>query len=601
MHFEMEDLGVQAYGDIWLAWRYAKHPETRADLALGALSRGGFMLIDPLTRECTQVRPERPVSAGWAVGQGPGGEIYYSGMPRDEPGAKNTVFRWDWQGQVARPWGETPGGMVFTLDIAPDGAVYIPAHQTNRLYRLDADGKAEEVACFDEFGEHGRNVCCAADGRVYVTCLTYGDDPRIVVFDPESGEVSEVETGAAEGAGKWHFTAIAKNADGEAFAGRTLWDGSTFWYKLGDGRPTPIDQRQTGLTQHGQPLVFGDGSRIGEIKDRQVTYTDAAGRSSHFTIEREDSPLRIFSVISGGRNIWGGTFIPLTLFSYDPRTGQSTSYGNPTKTDGEIYNMAYAADKLFMASYTRATLTRYAPEQSPWAGGQGDNPAHLGQMKEGELPLHRPYGVATDGEGNVYFAARGDYGCRDSGICRIYPETEELTRWLYPNTTMSAMTYLPATNQLVVAETRDGEEGIRFTLVSPQTGEIEWSQIVIPDKGQVESWLYVEGEGLYGLHAYRATLFRFYLESKRIEAQLEEMRVGEHCHSALLLGPDERIWGLTNRCVYAVDRELKKAEIIAEYADHAGGNAYRFGMCQGPDGSIYFPNGAHLMRVVVKE
>ena len=37
--------------------------------------------------------------------------------------------------------------------------------------------------------------------------------------------------------------------------------------------------------------------------------------------------------------------------------------------------------------------------------------------------------------------------------------------------------------------------------------------------------------------------------------------------------------------------------MVARYEDEADGNFYRFGMCTGTDGHVYFPNGPHLMRV----
>ena len=45
-NYRLEDLGVGALGDVWIHWRPARHPQKRAEYALGSLSMGGFGLIE---------------------------------------------------------------------------------------------------------------------------------------------------------------------------------------------------------------------------------------------------------------------------------------------------------------------------------------------------------------------------------------------------------------------------------------------------------------------------------------------------------------------------------------------------------------------------
>jgi hypothetical protein len=92
-------------------------------------------------------------------------------------------------------------------------------------------------------------------------------------------------------------------------------------------------------------------------------------------------------------------------------------------------------------------------------------------------------------------------------------------------------------------------------------------------------------------------LFAFSVSRKKIVAEMREMRVGDHCNNALVRGLDGRIWGVTNRCVYAVTDDLKSVEVVAELAPDADKTFNRFGLCRGPDNAIYFCSGTHLMRV----
>lgn len=276
-----------------------------------------------------------------------------------------------------------------------------------------------------------------------------------------------------------------------------------------------------------------------------------------------------------------------------------------------------------MASYPRAHLTRYDPGRPwRWDDGTRSNPAHLGPMKEAfqtpnrsldgsplppqpaektALYLHRPYGKATDEGGNIYFSSVGGYGCPHSGLCRINRHTEAVARWIYPETWMTALVYLPRQRRLLVCECRGNEpQTIRFTFISPETGAVVESVPAIRDEGAVTSWLYDGDDLVYGLHNHRATLFAYSLKQKRIVASLAELGFGHHCYESLVFGPDDRLWGLTRECVFAVTRDLTAKERLADYPDFAEGNFYRFGFGYGPDRHLYFLNGAHLMRLKIQ-
>ena len=114
----------------------------------------------------------------------------------------------------------------------------------------------------------------------------------------------------------------------------------------------------------------------------------------------------------------------------------------------------------------------------------------------------------------------------------------------------------------------------------------------------MDAWLHIEGDVMYGLYDYRATLFAFDVRKKRIVAQRRELGVGEHCWNALWPGPDGRIWGLTRTCVFAVPRDLSSVEVLASYESPPGAGGYGvMGVALADDGCVYFPNDDHLMRL----
>ena len=607
MQITIDDLGVQVRSDTWLIFRHAVHPRTGAEVMLGSLARGGFMVIDPMAESGVQIRLPRP-SVGWGIAQAPDGSVWQCAYGGE--GQCAALCRWNWDGSASEVQVDLPEHGYFSIDVAPDGRVYAPHYGGNILYCYDPQtGQLASLGTFEEFGTHIHDVCCAPDGWIYVTASDYVDH-CVVAIDPRSGARGKLEPvdGAAVSP---PYSQIRRTGAGMVVTCEAKW-GRECWLECIAGKAVPvcaaevqlatteISYSDTGIVSGITSLAFRDGSYIKAVDRKNITYVTATGEARTFKVLREESPVRIFSLESGGGRLWGGTFIPLTLFSHDTATREVTFYDNPTETTGEIYSAVWSNGKLFMASYTGATLTRFDPSR-PFRMDHSTaaNPAHLGLMKEEGLPLQRPYGKARAPDGTVFFAAHDGYGCIDSGICRIDPDTEEVVRWIYPATDFDALCYLSDPDLLLVGERRNGEDGVRFTFVSPDDGRVVHSETVIHDEGNVTSWLPDEADPrlVHGMYAYRGAVFTYDLVEHQIIRQLAEIDQGGLCYNMLLFGPDDRIWGYSDRCVFAVERDLSAVETLAAYEDHAGGNCYRFGMVYGLAGDIYFPNGPQLMRV----
>lgn len=585
--YRIEDLGQPAHGDVYRTWRLGRHPQSGAPLAIGALAKGGFVIVDLAARKAWQVHAPKTLDVGWAIGQAPNGAIYQA--ETGKPG--NKLYRWDWQSEESHEVATLPGGWSFTLDVAADGRVYLPDYLNNHLYRYEPVAhQVEDLGDFAAFGQHIRNVHCGTDGLAYMNSVTYGGQGNnrscIVAFDPKSGEGTVVSSFGGDAA--------------PSSRGFTQDDAGRVLVTLGEGRRHEIVHAR--LQAQALPalqkvpdakLHWSNGAYLKEIAgSADVVIGDTNGNEQTISVARSDSPLRLFSIAAGGGKLWLGTIIPLMLWSYDPATRQSTPYGNPTPVDGEIYSMAFARGKLFLASYPQAVLTRFDESLPPQSRIR-----QLGHIKSEGLPLHRPHGRATDGNGNVFFAAHGSYGCQDSGIARIDADTEEVASWIFPDTTFGALAYCKKTDELLVSERRKGESATRFTFISPHNGRVLWSQPVLQSDGNVISWLNSGGDWIYGLHAYTATLFAFSLNEREIVAEQRELRLGEHYHNALIDGRNGRIWGATNQGIYAATRDLKNVEMLATLGEHGGQNSYCFGLAYDDNGALYFNNNTHLMRM----
>lgn len=600
---KLEDLGTPGMGDCWMTFRYGKNPITGDEVVLGSLSRGGFVVIDPRKQTWTQIRDLTPFGCAWAISQSPKtGEVYHAdyGNPRFK------LCVWDWKSAHSREVATAEIKSCFTIDVAHDGRVYIPDYSANTLHRFDpSSGKVESLGDFTAYCKYVRNVVCAKDGSIYLTASTYVDgvgvDTKLLVIDPVTNSKRFVEAPAGASV-RWNWGSVAKDAAGRVLVSASIF-GRTIWYELIAGKPCAIAQDLIRMSDAG-PFAFEDGSFVKSVSlpEDVVTFVDAKGAESTFTVKYEESPTRIFSIEVAEGKVWGGTFIPLTLFSYDIASTKVTSYGNPQGYDdkttggGEIYSSVFHNGKLYTAAYINAILTRLDPKRPIRKGPTPSaNPAYLGRIKEDQPYLQRPYGKAVDKRGMIYFSAHGGYGCVDSGVVRIDPATESPERWIYRNTHFGPMTYVKKLDQLLVSNRNLGDEKLLATFLSPSDGSIVQSDLLYRDGGDVHSWL-DGGDLVYGIHGYRATLFAFSLKERKVVQEVRELRFGTHCYQALAWGPDGRIWGLTEKCVFAATPDFKSVEKIVDYPDHAGGNAYRFGVGFS-DGCFYFPNGTHLMRV----
>lgn len=612
MNHRIEDLGVAGVGETSLDGGpniVARHPVTNEEYAIHPTMEHGFIAIQPARRFSIHIRPdlEKYERTSRGAAQGPDGCIYNLGFHKGQCYASEqtwSVLRWNWSDPISVPVAEFSGftNIGAQLEFDLDGRLYFNALQG--LCRLTmATRKVEVVA-----DKASPPLCSRRDGWLYFIC-----GPAVLGLDPRTGGQKAVMTeagapcprGAMQKDGRGHIIlpVVVEKKDGRAYwlelrGGKAVAvDAATV--QLAETMINPLDvaQSEPWMTQLAS-YAFADGGYISRIVRREATYIDANGRMTTFPLEFKDRPLQLYSMEIGGGRIWLGTVLPLYLLSYDLKAGTFVNHGHPSPVIGEVYNMVWSDNRLFMASYVQAYVTRFDPAR-PWRLDRSAqaNPFQFGRMKEEGPSLHRIHGRAIDPAGNVYFAAFGDYGCEDSGVCQIDIHTEKMKRWIYPKTTMTSLTYLPQTGQLMVCERKQGDSWLRASFLAPDTGEVIASEPLIEDQGDVVAWLHDGGDWIYGLHDYRATIFAYSLKERRIVGAIRELGFGHHCKGSLIFGPDQRIWGLTAGCVFAVDRKLTAKEKLAEYADQMLIPHSRFNLVFGPDGHLYFMNGAHLMRM----
>lgn len=575
----------------------ARHPDTGAEYIVHPTFAKGFIVFDPRKRTSRHVRPKSMVT-GRTVLQGHDGALYQSG------GGK--ILRWDWRTTQPRVWFTPKKNTAFPwFDIDHLGNLYFSANPLHAPLCRCRPGHDNHVATV---ADAATAVCSRLHACVYL-CRS----DRIEQLDPLTGMTKPVLQADGspcpampvfrDGGGRLLLT-------GKAFVRA----GRTFWLELLGDRAVPVVAATTRVTDtlvsscecfqaepnltFKTPYVLQDGTYVSRIIGPELTLVDPEGRWHTAVLRSKPVPLQPFCLTVGDEHVWIGSILPLNLVSWNLKSGQMVNHGCPTPSMGEIYNMRWSGNRLFFVSYTHAQVTRYDP-RLPWRLDRSEqaNPRQFGPMIAGETCLHRSYGKTVDEAGNVYFAAAGDYGCRDSGICRIDIESEAFRVWTYPETALAAMVYVRETGELLLAERRVDEDGCRISTVNANDGKRQWSQRLFPGGGRVNSWIYDGGGLAFGIHDASATIFAFDVHTRRIVRQREFSRMGHYCYNSLLPGPDGRLWGLTAECVYAVDRDLREAEVLYRYAQPGETAFYRFGFDFGPDGWLYFLKNNELLRL----
>ncbi len=594
----IDDLGVAARGDMWMDWRLGRLPDG-GECLLTVLARGGVMLLHPGRGIAIQVQAERPIASGWGMCQDSRGGIWHTDYGQRGPAS---LFHWDASGRQSRFIADLPVRYVMAIEALPDGSLVTGSSTTPTLLR-SRDGQTWSALAHWS-GGGAKVLRYASDGVLYA--LTSEQDQELVLAISPSGAVSEVCRIRLTNPVDWHHVlkldraGVAQVYDPDLGA----------WRRVVDGQAEPIPALPTGLTRVQQwpcigvadtgviaPLVFEDGSRVVSLHERRMQWRDAAGALHTWDIPRQDSPLRIFSVAAGLGRIWGGTFIPLSLFSYQPDHGGFETLGNPTRSSsGEIYSIVASGERLLLGSYAHASVTAVWPHQPTPAGVRA---RELGLIQDSPL-LHRPRSATVDRLGVAYFAAndsKGHGAC--SAVAAVLPDSDQLERWPLPGIELSAIAALPGRGQLLAAYRAQDDPQLRVAILDFPNRRFLVQTRLLRDQGSITAMLMLPDGTAVLQHDYRASLIHFDPRPGAFKPLAEplELHMGDLCHNSLALHPSGGVLGLSNRCVFAVDLHARRADVVAEYEDLAAGNFYRFGLAPGDAGDWYFGNGPQLMRL----
>ncbi len=409
-----------------------------------------------------------PEGGAWAMENGPDGRLYIGTY------FEGHVLRLDPKTDQLEDLGQAIPGetYVWQLSLGPDGKLYGCTYPGAKLLRLDPQtGKATDLGRMDPEEKYNRTLCAAPDGWVY--CATGSEKANLVAFNPTTKELRSL---IPEKDRKPGFGTVVRGADGNAYA---TYFGAR--YRLQDGAATAVPELPAAMPRQ-------------RLKD---------GREARDPGTYPGRDLPIFRVAAGpDGKLYGSSVLPEYLLRFDPADGKLVTLG--LIPGAEAYSMLAAHEKLFIASYTGATLQIYDPSK-PFKPGTGrdNNPAFYGSTAPNQ---NRPYDIALGADGKVYIACVPAYGYHGGALSWYDPATDEVEHvpTPIPKQSIASVCALPG-NLLLVGTSIEGGSGAKaiakeavLFLWDTDKRQVVWQGVPIGGAG-ILSNLALGGDGLvYG-------------------------------------------------------------------------------------------------------
>ena len=133
--------------------------------------------------------------------------------------------------------------------------------------------------------------------------------------------------------------------------------------------------------------------------------------------------------------LWGASSFGMTIFSYDPKTGEEFNTRSITTAGGEVYGMVSHDHKIYSTAYSWGEHVVYDP-QKPWQGRENINPKNVRTLWPKYL---RPFTKSKiDSDGYIWTGWMEEYGVRGMAISKWDTKTDtvELFEHLVPRTSV---------------------------------------------------------------------------------------------------------------------------------------------------------------------
>ncbi len=479
------------------------------------------------------------------------GSYYNAHLLRFDPKTEH----WDDLGQ--------PGGakesFICALTTAPDGKIWGGTFPSTNLFSYDPKtGESEHFGrmdsdqfyCYPTAGEDGLIYCAIQFGKM-----------DIVVFDPKKKTKTSLIPLEDR---KPIRVSLVKGNDGKMYAG---FSESNQWFHVKEGEKlAEVSRSNIPFPKKGLP----DGRQFSVVDNRILRLQNPSTKEEReIPLKYEPSGACIFAVGLGpdGR-IYGSSMLPLRLFVYDPRNRSLAALGKASYATGEIYSMGPLDGKLYLCSYPNARLSIYDPKKPLRFGNkEDDNPRDVGPLG-GEQD--RPRAMIAGPHGKIYIGSYPDYGLLGGAISIYDPKKNEkrVYRHIVQNQSIVSLAYIEKLDLIAAGSsilggggTRAVEKEAKLIFWDPKEEKKIFEIIPVPEAKTISSLAAVDGE-IYGI-TNNEKVFVFD-SAKREVRKIFDLEFKEPRETSLQLGPDGKLYGLSNEAIFSIDPTNDHISLVAK-------------------------------------
>jgi len=398
-----------------------------------------------------------------------------------------------------------------------------------------------------------------------VACLIRMTKPHVVVFDPKTGEKRTVGPVTTKGE---DTIDLRRRNDGRFYIESSLGN-----FRIEGFEAVPVDVLPE--PEH-VPTSLPDGTTFAFTDAHQLLYRKLEirkpdGETQTFDLNYEASGSNIFYIHPGPDGcVYGSSILPLHLFRYNPKEGELVNLGKCSASTGEAYSMANLSGNIYISSYPGARVSEYDPTQPYRFGSQpGDNPRDLGRIDD---ISYRPRSTLAGPLGRVWTASIPDYGRWGGPLSYYEPNTGEKKAYyrICGDASCYTLAHLKDQKLLAVGTTISGGSGTQprvkqamLFLWDYDAEEKVWEGTLDRHISTFNALLTGPDGKLYGtvLGRNEPELFVFDPASREFTNRFSSLP-GHPLDLGLQNGPNGKIYGFTNSCIYRLDPASLTVEAI---------------------------------------
>lgn len=588
----VRDIGIPVKGVSWVRLHPGKTEDGRASLlaTMGQNNGGLFVVdIDLTTGHCRQFPVKNgahstfPTAAYRSLRSG----VLYIGSAWDAH-----LHRFDAnhpERGIEDLGAIDPDGANFPTGITEgaDGAIWIGAHPGARLARYEP--ATEKFTRFGKMDGQDQYLYPLAGDDGSLAAIVKVIRPHVVLIDPASGEPREAGPAITDLLDTKQFLTLITGVDRRLYldshAGQFRIDGLNLTAVPKIPAPLP-GIPVAGRTWDQAPLVmpggwtaqFLDANDTGSGTPRTILLTniDPLVPSRRLHLDWTGGGSNLFVIDAGpGGDIYGSSYLPNLLFRVSRDGEQVENLGKHSLAMGEAYSLTELDGKVWLGSYPDSRLSVYDPARPLHFGTEpGDNPRDVGRLDDVAC---RPNALIATPDGRLWMGSGPNYGLYDGTLAWYDPATgaKKSHRGIVPQTSPSALLYLPALKQILVGLSIEGGTGTKvqrlnggFALWDPAKDELAWTgDLGLENLADITA-LVDAGDGLVyamigrgdhilsqGAPAITPRIVLFDPVARKVIASAwlpeDYGPLAWHGHFTLRRGPDA-IYGATAHCIFRI-------------------------------------------------